>query len=387
MNKTLTILLFFLTFATCTPEGPFIYESTFLETYDLRIDDISASNSTFVYGSVLTANNDLVVIAGTPDIEMINFDNQLNRKWERLFESFGRNQPSKIIDVGDGLVVIGNERNETNTISNLLIFKTDYEGEVIFEYLEAFLFDYKGISIVQTSDNKLVFVAERQATSLVVDTDIVIGKLSESGALEWSQVQNFNLDDTPLDILEKPDGGFVVLGQFGLSPLEFRGYTFDEIGNFESEIDLGITSSSINFGSGNLYKLIHTADGGYFLTFHFAHDLGQPHFETAALKLDKDFNIIWKMDIANIAAEGITQTKDGNYIIYGATSLDGDIDSIYLVKVDENGELLWERQYNDFPNQMHTKSVLENDDGTLTVVSDRSSNFVVFKTDSEGNPM
>ena len=93
------------------------------------------------------------------------------------------------------------------------------------------------------------------------------------------------------------------------------------------------------------------------------------------------------MDIANIAGEGITQTKDGNYIIYGATSLDGDIDSIYLVKVDENGELLWERQYNDFPNQMHAKSVLENDDGTLVVVSDRSSNFVVFKTDSEGKPM
>lgn len=389
MNKTLAILLFFLTFATCTPEGPFIYESEFLETYDLRSDDIRPTTSTNVYGSVLTANNDLVVLTGSPDIEMVSFDDQLERKWEQLFESFGVNRPSKIIDVGDGLVVIGDERNDTNAISNLLIFKTDYEGEVIFEYLESFSFDTKGISIVQNSNDELVYVAERQSTTSAVSTDVMIGKLSENGELVWSQIHNFNFNDDPMDILEKSEGGYIVLSQFGVSPVGFRMYSFDEEGVYESEIDLELTNtvSTSSFGVGHFYNLINTEDGGYFLTVHSPDDFEEPHFETSALKLDKDFNIIWKMDIANIAGEGITQTRDGSYIIYGATSLDGDIDSIYLVKVDENGELLWERQYNDFPNQMHAKSVIENDDGTLLVLSDRSSNFVLFKTDGEGNPL
>ena len=388
MDKMLTILLF-LILCSCEQEGPFIYESDVLETFEILSANVKNKTSTFVYNSVLTEEGDVIVLTGFPDIEMISFNNQLEYQWEKICESVGNNRPSKMIDVGDGLVVVGDVFNEQNFTVDLLIFKTDYEGTIIFEYIETFPFALKGISILQNAAGDLIYIASRNNTATIFDYDIIIGKLSADGDPLWTERDNFGINNKPIDILERPDGGFLILNELELGPVQFKLHAFDSEGIFESEILLDVPpAANTSFISiGHFYNLINSADGGYLFTYHQPEFTGEPLFNTTAIKLDADLNVTWEIELANIGAEGMTQTNDGNFIVYGSTTQNGDIDSIYLVKIDQNGSVIWERQFNDFPNQTHAKSVHENNDGSLIIFGDRSSNFILMKLDSEGKPM
>jgi gliding motility-associated-like protein len=108
------------------------------------------------------------------------------------------------------------------------------------------------------------------------------------------------------------------------------------------------------------------------------------YWDLWVLKLDKCGSIQWEKSFGGTnyeSARDVVQTKDNGYIVAGETnSTDGGVVSgyggtkdIWILKIDANGLLLWQKRYGgnglDIANHIHL-----NDDGSFYVTASSSSN-------------
>ena len=86
------------------------------------------------------------------------------------------------------------------------------------------------------------------------------------------------------------------------------------------------------------------------------------------------------------SAKSIIQTTDGNYIFVGSTKFlrspcicaGPPRDSYaWLVKINSNGELLWEQTFGELKSN-HANSVIQTNDGSFTLVGDTQSDNSSF---------
>jgi len=173
-------------------------------------------------------------------------------------------------------------------------------------YLILFLYVY--ILIACTGDDSNSGVPE----------DSVFG-----GELVWVKTFGGTNEDDAIDVVEANDGGYAVLG-------------------FTNSIDGDVTGKT-------------NSDQDYWL-----------------LKLNQDGDKIWDKTYGgsqNDQATGLSKTNDGGYIISGYTSsFDGDVSEnagfqdYWIVKVDSQGEIQWEKSFG-FVGQDQAYKVIPTTDG------------------------
>ncbi|MFN7013863.1 MAG: T9SS type A sorting domain-containing protein [Bacteroidia bacterium] len=128
-----------------------------------------------------------------------------------------------------------------------------------------------------------------------------------------------------------------------------------------NNIDIGIiktdTSGNILFTSTfgintkneSPRQLIATLDGNYVLCGFISDNHG--YNDIYVIKFDNNGNEIWSLSAGgnnNDYASGITQLPDSSYLVSGDTksySMGGY--DVYLVKLDKNGNILWDKTYGD----------------------------------------
>ena len=117
-------------------------------------------------------------------------------------------------------------------------------------------------------------------------------------------------------------------------------------------------------GEDSLAKMIPAHDGGYLLAgssdSNLSHDKTQDTRggkDFWLVKIDEGGNVLWDKrygGLDNDNCSGIIPTRDGNYLLYGASAslADGDktqgsqgSDEFWIVKIDENGSKIWDKRY------------------------------------------
>jgi len=144
-----------------------------------------------------------------------------------------------------------------------------------------------------------------------------------------------------------------------------------------------------------------TSDGGYIIVGSTWTINGNQ--DALLVKTDSTGNVIWDKAIEGPASEGpaselalaIQQTNDGGYIIIGITN-NGKESNLWLVKVDSNGNKLWDRTF-DFGGtgiagyEGNMPFVQQTNDGgyilssVFTVEGLGNAYALLVKTDAEGN--
>ncbi len=109
------------------------------------------------------------------------------------------------------------------------------------------------------------------------------------------------------------------------------------------------TSFGINSKNESPRQLIATLDGNYVLCGFVSDNYG--YNDIYVIKFDDTGNVLWSISAGgnnNDYASGIIQLPDSSYLVSGDTKsyAMGGYD-VYILKLDKNGNLLWDRTYGD----------------------------------------
>ncbi len=188
------------------------------------------------------------------------------------------------------------------------------------------------------------------------------------------------------------------------------GYVLTGIANFSSSVEKPFlvklnckgamlwSKSFANSGSwGNIFmRVIETKDSGFVML----NNTGSFNaYNILVVKTDKLGNTIWKKqlntNLSNDLGQNIKQTKDGGYIICGATSSFGSdagnasYTDAYFIKLDATGTIQWTKTIGNAGTLDDAKDIIEDDDGnfvfTGSFINKACFQIVFGKLDAMGN--
>jgi hypothetical protein len=252
-----------------------------------------------------------------------------------------------------------------------------------------------GFILAGTSDSG---VSLHKKDSCRGNEDFWIIKLNAKGNEEWQRTIGGTGKDLVKTIVQTSDGGYIVGGSSdsGISQKILKGGTdkygksdrnqgntdywilkLDEKGEIQWQKTYGGRYADI------LESLIVTNDGGYLVggysnspASQYKYHGGYGEGDFWVLKLDKDGTIEWQQCLGGDGDDhlySLIQTNDQGYIIAG-DSTSGTTGNksepnkkgtdFWVLKLDEKGEIFWQKTYNTGKTDILTSAV-ENNDGTI----------------------
>ena len=182
------------------------------------------------------------------------------------------------------------------------------------------------------------------------NTGIFLTKVDTSGQEIWRRTYTDSSENLyAYDVVQTVDGGFAIIGRSALQDEKGDIYLIktDEEGHqlWTQYYDLMAIESG--------RTLLSTDDNGLLLAGYTSHPFTQipvpaELLDIALIKIDEEGTIQWKeiydagtmeQDVAN----DIIKTNDGGYLIVSKASHPENGPAPYLIKLDKDGTLLWEK--------------------------------------------
>ena len=203
--------------------------------------------------------------------------------------------------------------------------------------------DDSGRYLQQTSDGGFILVGYTDSFGSG-DGDVLVMKLDSDGIISWQKTYGGARFDGASAIDQTTDGGYIMSGQSN---------TFYEDWNYDAWVVKLTSNGSISWqktygadGWEELTSVCETSGGGYIAAGHS--DPGGQSTDLWVVKLDADGTVDWNRVYGGNDGEdtyaGIEQTTDGGYILAGRTESfgAGDLDA-WVLKLNANGSVAWQK--------------------------------------------
>lgn len=327
----------------------------------------------------------LVVLHSLISIQVFSQTQPLPKQWDKRFGGNNEDELKSVLQTADGGYLLGGHSfskisGDKTVINNggndFWVIKTDSNGEKIwdkvyggnfYDYLSAMQQTFDGGYILGgfTLSNVSGDVSEPGRGNY----DYWIIKISADGNKEWDKRFGGSDIDFLYDIKQTTDGGFIL-----------GGYSYSNPGGDVSEANrgiydywiiktdsLGVKQWDKRFGGNfydNLTSIDQTADGGYIAGGYTLSDSGgditdfsRGNYDYWIVKTDAGGNKIWDKRFGGNFYDyctAIIQINNGNYVLggYSSSSISGDKtepskggSDFWLVKIDENGNKIWDKTY------------------------------------------
>ena len=229
-----------------------------------------------------------------------------------------------------------------------------------------------GNLVKQTNDGGYIIVGESRSTDFG-ETGVCLLKIDSNGAQEWIHTFGFELSgNTDIgvghSIIQTNDDGFIITGTTNYDLLLLK-VSFAGAEEWRSVIepnDNGSSSSRNGVG----YSIKQASSGGYIISGSYYHyNLGDKAW---LLKVDINGNVEWEntfdvqgtdnWSVKNILYD-VVNSQDGGYVAIGQIDRDNEQEKVWIVKLDENGAVLWNKDLNEYHNNSGYSLVATNDGG------------------------
>jgi hypothetical protein len=247
----------------------------------------------------------------------------------------------------------------------------------------------RGNSLIQTSDGGYA-IAGFTISFGAGEADVYVVKLDAHGNLQWTKTIGGPGNEAGNSFIQTSDGGYAIAGtttSFGAGEADVYVVKLDAKGNLQWTRTIG--GKKEDWGS----LLIQTSDGGYAIA-GFTRSSGAGEFDVYVVKLDANGNLQWTRTIGGPKGDegySLIQTSDGGYAIAGATESFGAGDwDVYVVKLDVNGNLQWNRTIGGKKEDVGN-SLIQTSDGGYAIAGGTISfgageaDVYVVKLDANGN--
>ena len=218
-------------------------------------------------------------------------------------------------------------------------------------------------------------------------SDVYLVSFRQDGNIRWTKKYGSVQKDIGVDGVATTDGGFILLG------------TTQESMNAEvmaAKInDTGDTVWIQKFpkeGRQKAFKIIKTSDDNYLISASFENKNGQDNIRL--IKIDDEGSLLWEKNYfkeANEYLNDIAVDLNGNIIGVGSSQNNRQADKDGLVQyLDHNGKLIWERKFGK-QRQDAFKAVTVLHDNTFAIAgfsnsfSDKARQIWILKLNDDGS--
>jgi len=359
-------------------------------------DNTSTPTPTGATGDVTTA----------PAISEETEDQTPKDTWTKKYGGRGDDNLSDILQTDDGgLYLLGgaNVEYEPERHGDIYLILIDSNGEVIWE--KTYGPDKFGQSITYTPDGNL-FIAGMLISG---DTgiDLYLLKVDLEGNELWSKTISGPMDEWVNTIEATADGGYILVGN-RVDPDELITYPgVAGYGGFEDRSNIMLVKideegeavwTKVFESEDNVMSVdgCQTPDGGYAV---LATKLAYPKMNDnqVLLKVDENGDEVWSRIWEDGRTDGrdMLLDSDGNLVILSMFSASGDPREgdadILIIKMNENGEELWTTKFGK-PDMVELgTTIMETSDGGYAIVVDRTrdlyasgSEMLLLKADANG---
>lgn len=350
-------------------------------------------------------------------------------EFSRVFESVEHQVGHQLILDDQGVTIIGT--SVFGNQSSMLLMRTDLNGEILWRRSLATDLHAEGESLATTADGGLIMAGSHSTAPSI--RNLLLVRTDSEGQVLWQRSFGGPMNDIGRKVIQLHDGSFMVIGttsSFGPGVASMYVLRVDAIGNelwsrtFGGisldggsalvQLDdyqvvlLGFTES---FGAGgrdqwlvgmslqgdSLWSrtvggpgyeesqgFVLLPDGGFALCGHSASV--DPVHALHALRLDGSGSVLWEHHLGTVGAhdggEGVTVDSDGNFWFVGRGDVQGQLEEILLIRADAQGLIVSEERLGGSGNQ-HATDVQTNSQSVFilanTLIDGATGNVMLVK--------
>ena len=346
---------------------------------------IRLADSTYIiFGGSGSDDGDISFAHGENDIWLVKTDSYGNLLWEKTIGGSDDDSPNNFYITTEGNYIISGETfsNDGDISGNhggldYWVAKTDSLGNIIWQRcLGSSVNDYQEQMVIDDMGNIYVIGGSHGDDGDITDphgfVDFWIVKLNTDGELLWDRSLGGTITDWGQCISPTPDGGYIVGGatdspdgdveceNTSITQFDMWIVKLDSLNNIQwqqcyggSEFDNAIDIKTTDDG-GYIIAGITKSNDGDVSGFH---GVAGESADLWIVKIDNLGTIEWQRCLGGTENEGspeITIMEDGSYLINAHTySNNGDVSGNHsypgyfsdgwLVKLSNDGELLWQQ--------------------------------------------
>jgi hypothetical protein len=290
-----------------------------------------------------------------------------------------------------GYIIGGFTRNHQGGFGHAYVIRLNAMGDTLWTKIYGLQYFYTiANSVQQTNDGGFIIAGYAQTYNGIAGLYLI--KTDENGDTLWTKIATNGMDVAEgYAVRQTNDGGFVACGfTGGLYSDTAQVYVIktDANGNEQWSGSYGGTSNEIG------YDIIQCNDDGYIIV-GYSEKPGIEDYDCYIVKMDSLGNEVWEKrygDSKNQYGRAIEQTADGGYAILGSYEkmvVNQLKTYFYLIKTDANGDTLWTQKYQNNQNCAYYDLDPGCDGGYILAGAKTEpslpSDLYLIKTDDQGN--
>lgn len=343
---------------------------------------------------------------------ILKFDENNNLQWQKNYGGTNDDQGSKIIETTDGgYAVLGYSQSTDGDVTqnsgaqDFWVAKLNNTGSIEWQKSFGFAGADSGISLIQTKDMGFLLVGVLDVTasgelgnSKNLSQKHAGGsywaiKINAFGTKEWSHFYGGSFTDTPYDVVQTEDNGFIIVGSSDSNDVDITSnkgsYDFwvlkiSEIGELIWEKSFG--GSEID----EARAITKSGDGNYIIigdtrSNNFDVSKNRGAADLWVIKLSPTGNLIWEKTFGGTGFDvgrSIAITQENSFIISGSSrSTDGDVltnqgqNDAWVLKIDTNANLEWQKTIGGTDIDFAFDAIELNNKSLIGVGESNSSDF------------
>ena len=331
------------------------------EYYDRASDLIQTSD-----GGYLVAGRTVKFGHGGVEAYLVKMNGAGDTVWTKTYGGNGSEEALSVIECKDGgYTFCGYSNSHSNGTIDAYVVHTDAAGKELWAYTYGGEAIDRGFDLQQTADGGYIISGESYSYG-IGGVNAYLVKLDKDGTEQWFKSFGGNGIQEGNSVIETADGGFVITGatnNFGPGDYDVYLFKISSKGGEEWVCSFGGT------GSEEGKSIVQTEDGG-FIVVGYTNSLGKGGDDVYVVKTDEIGHVVWQKHFGGSLdeeASSVSQTDDGGYIITGYTNSSGSGGKdVYLLRLNANGDMIWERTYGTKSDEIGT-SVIQCMDGGFAI--------------------
>lgn len=309
--------------------GDIIWQKTYGTTF---YEFVSSIGPTFDGGYIISATAD---VTPSEDFWIIKLDDDGNILWQKSYGGSNSEIVASIQQTKDGgFIVAGTTISFGAGGSDIWVLKLDSQGNIIWQNSYGTSEYETAYSIALTKQGGCIITGTGPGQSPTVDA--IALRLDSKGNLLWSKSYGSSGSDTAYSI-DSGGGTFTLIGQtdsVNNTAIDFWAMKLNRRGKILWQRAYG----GLGVDSGLSIK--RTRDGGYIFAGHTLS--ASTDWNISVVKLDSNGNALWQNVYGGSGSEeaySITSTTDHGYAVAGwSDSFGAGLADMWILKLDSNGD-------------------------------------------------